>query len=50
MADYMIAAVIYVGYRSKQPDKNTLNEVSKILQENDINVSQLEAFPTDNCN
>ena len=45
----MITAVVYVGYRSKQPDTITLNEVTKILQENDINVTPLEAFPTDQC-
>jgi len=46
----MIAAVVYAAYRSKQPDKITLNEVSKVFQDNDINVTQLEAFSTDQCN
>jgi len=49
-AYYLIPAVVYVAYRSKEPDENTSNEVWKILQENGINVTQLEAFPTDHCN
>ena len=49
-ADYLIAAVVSAGYRSKSPDENTLNEVSNIMQEHNINVVQLEAFPTVDCN
>ena len=39
--DYLIAAEVYVGYRSKQPDKETLSGDLKDLKENDINVNQL---------
>jgi len=30
--------VVFAGYRSKYPDENTLNEVSNIMQEHNINV------------
>jgi len=48
-ADFLITANIYVGYRSKHPDKQTLKDVVKDLQENDINVVQLVASWTKHC-
>jgi hypothetical protein len=49
--DYLIPAYVYVGYRSKQPDKETLHDASKKLKENNIDVSQLVEYEywTDHC-
>ena len=48
-ADYLIAANVYVGFRSKHPDNETVNDVFNDLQENDINVIELDAYGTDHC-
>jgi len=45
----MIAADVYVGFRSKHPDNETLSDVLKDLQENHIDVSQLVSYRTDHC-
>jgi hypothetical protein len=48
-ADNLFAAHIYVEYRSRNPDKATVQEVMTKLQENNIDVSQLKEWPADNC-
>jgi hypothetical protein len=37
-----------VAYRSKNPDKETLDRVEKKLKDNDIDGSQLADWPADN--
>jgi len=46
---YLIAAYVYVGYRSKHPDKETMQDALKDLQENNIDVSQLVEYIKDHC-
>jgi beta-lactamase superfamily II metal-dependent hydrolase len=48
-SDFLLPAYIYVGYRSQHPDQQTVEEVVKKLQENNIDVSVLVAFPIDHC-
>jgi len=48
-ADYLLAAMVYVTYRSRHPDKETREKVMKKLKENNIDVSQLVEFKTDHC-
>ena len=45
-AEYLIAAEDYVGYGSIYPDKETINDVLKDLQENDVNVIQVVDYWT----
>ena len=47
--DYLLAASVYVGYRSQHPDENTVENVKKELQENNIDINQLVKWPTDHC-
>ena len=40
-ADNLLAAYVYVGFRSHGPDETTVKEELEGLQENNIDVSQL---------
>jgi len=40
---------VYVGFRSRHPDEETVNEVHRKLQENNIDVSQLVDWTAHNC-
>jgi hypothetical protein len=48
-ADYLLAVYVYVSYRSQHPDKATVKEVLKKLQDNNIDVSHLVEYGTDHC-
>jgi hypothetical protein len=48
-SDNLLTAFIYVAYRSQHPDEETVKEVLKKLQENNIDISQLVYLPTDHC-
>jgi hypothetical protein len=48
-SDFLLAAYVYVGYRSQHPEEETVGEVLKKLQENNIDVSQLVDLPADHC-
>jgi hypothetical protein len=41
---FLLIVYIYVAYRSKQPDKATVKEVMKKLQNNQIDVKQLAVW------
>jgi hypothetical protein len=45
----LFTAYVYGEYRSKHSDQNTVKDVLKDLQENNIDVSQLVMWPKDNC-
>jgi hypothetical protein len=47
--DYLLAAGVYVAYRSSRPNATTVNDVMTELQENDIDVNQLEEWPANFC-
>jgi hypothetical protein len=40
---------VYVGFRRKHPDKETVALVLKDLQVSNINVTQLVVWPADYC-
>jgi len=40
---------VYVVFRSKHPDKATIKDVLKELQDNNIDVSKLVMSRTDHC-
>jgi len=40
---------VYVAFQSRLPDEETVNEVHRELQENNIDVSQLVQWRTDHC-
>jgi hypothetical protein len=44
-----ISAYVSVGYQSKIPEPETVKDVLKDLQENNIDVSQLVVWPKDHC-
>jgi hypothetical protein len=48
-SDFLLPAYTYVGYRSQHPDQQTVEEVLKKLQENNIDVSQLVKLPVVHC-
>jgi hypothetical protein len=43
----MIAAILYVGYRSPNPNKGTLKRVQNELRKN--NITGLLKFPRNDC-
>jgi len=45
----LLAASVYVLFRSTNPDEETLKNVKNKLKENDIDVSQLVEFPSHPC-
>jgi hypothetical protein len=49
MYDSLLAANVYVAYRSKKLDKTTEKIVLKKLQENKINVKKLEKMSFKHC-
>jgi len=40
---------VYVAFQSRLPDEETVNEVHRELQENNIDVSQLVQRTADHC-
>jgi len=46
---YLLAAAVYVGFQSRHPDEETVNEVHRELQENNIDVSHLVQWTADHC-
>jgi beta-lactamase superfamily II metal-dependent hydrolase len=48
-SDFLLPAYTYVGYRSQHPEEETVEEVKKKVQENNIDGSQLVEFPVDHC-
>jgi len=47
--DNLIAVYVYVAYREQFPDEQTVNEVDKVLKENNIEYSGLTELPMTNC-
>jgi hypothetical protein len=45
----MFTEPLYVGYRSKRPEEERVEEVRQKLQEKIIDVSQLVEWPVDHC-
>jgi len=45
----MLAASVYVAYRSKEAGEETLKDVKNVMQDNNIDDSQLLEFSTDHC-
>jgi hypothetical protein len=39
----------YVGFRTPNPDEETLNEVKRHLKENELDFNQLVKFDTNHC-
>ena len=46
---YLLAASVNVGFQSRHPDEETVNDVHRELQENNIDVSQLVQRTADHC-
>jgi hypothetical protein len=40
---------VYVAFRSSHPDKETVKDMLKELQENNIDISQLVEYRADHC-
>jgi hypothetical protein len=49
MYDYLLAANIYVPFRSKNPDEATVKTVRKKLEKNNINWKQLVEMKSNHC-
>ena len=49
IANFLLAAFVYVAYRSQKPDEATVNDVKKELQENNIDASKLAVWPANHC-
>ena len=47
--DNLLAANVYVSFRSKNPDEATVKEVLKELQNNNVDISQLLELKADHC-
>jgi hypothetical protein len=45
----MIAVAVYVGYRNKHPDEETVQNVLEELKEHNIDVNTLVAYPSKHC-
>jgi hypothetical protein len=45
----LLAAFVYVAFRSKNPDEATVKEVQKILKDNNIDIKQLVEITTNHC-
>jgi len=45
----MLAVTVYVAYRSQHPDQETVNEVNRVLQDNNVDVTQLVNWSADHC-
>jgi hypothetical protein len=48
-ADFLFSADVYVFYRTSPPDTATVQEVQEILQQSNIDASQLEHNPAEHC-
>ena len=44
-----VSASVYVAFRHSHPDKATVEEVLKVMQDNNIDVSQLVELSADHC-
>jgi len=45
----MLSVYTYVAFRKQHPDKTTIKDALKALQQNNINVRQLAIWKPDNC-
>jgi hypothetical protein len=45
----VFADPLYVGFRTYQPDNETVAEVMQLMEENNIDTSKLLEWPVDNC-
>jgi len=45
----LLAAYLYVTFRSKHPDEATVKEVLKVLQDNNIDISKMVELRGDHC-
>jgi len=45
----LLAASVYVGYRSPHPDQETVNDVNREMQEKNVDASQLVDWSADHC-
>jgi hypothetical protein len=45
----LIAVIIWVAYRKPFPDEETVNLVKEKLKQNNIEYSQLDEWPMENC-
>jgi len=41
--------ILYVAYRSPRPDQETVNEVHRVLQDKNVDVSQLVDWEANHC-
>jgi len=48
-ADYLIAVIVYVAFRSSHPDKAIMAEVAKKLLENKHDITHLFISTTNHC-
>jgi hypothetical protein len=48
-ADYLVAVVVYVLYRSPQPDEESVKRVQKELKKNNIGECQFVEFKDKHC-
>jgi len=48
-ADYLFAVIVYVAFRSIEPDVDTMTQVLVQLQENNIDIAQLQEVTTGHC-
>jgi len=48
-ADYLLAAFIHVTFRRSHPDEETVEEVKKELQKNNIDVSKMVKWRANHC-
>jgi hypothetical protein len=48
-AIYLLAAYVHVSFRTQHPEKETLKDVMKELQKNNIDFTQLVEWKTDHC-
>jgi hypothetical protein len=47
--DILLAVYVYVSFRSRNPNRGTVMEALKALQENNIDIRQLARLKTDHC-
>jgi len=45
----LLAAYVYVGYRSSYPDKETVKDVWKELRKNNVDVNQVADWTAYHC-
>jgi hypothetical protein len=47
--NYLFAAHVYVGYRTRNPDSESQQKMMDELAKNNISAYELIAWPQDNC-